>query len=73
MKNLFLISEEDKNRILNLHENATKRQYLTEQTAPNPQADAGTIRRELDKFNSDEQAIVDIIKNYNKEYLGIYL
>jgi len=67
MKNLFLISEEDKNRILNLHENATKRQYLTEQTAPNPQADAGTIRRELDKFNSDEQAIVDIIKNYNKD------
>lgn len=67
MKNLFLINEEDRNRILNLHENATKRQYLTEQTAPNPQADAGTIRRELDKFNSDEQAIVDIIKNYNKD------
>ena len=67
MKNLFLISEEDRNRILNLHENATKRQYLTEQTAPNPQADAGTIRRELDKFNSDEQAIVDIIKNYTKD------
>ena len=31
MKNLFLINEEEKNRILNLHENATKRQYLSEQ------------------------------------------
>lgn len=31
MKNLFLIPEEEKNRILNLHESATKRQYLSEQ------------------------------------------
>jgi hypothetical protein len=28
MKNLFEISSEEKNRILNLHENATKKQYL---------------------------------------------
>jgi hypothetical protein len=35
MKKLFLINEDEKNRILNLHENATKRQYLGEQeTAP---------------------------------------
>jgi hypothetical protein len=32
MKNLFLINEEEKNRILNLHETATKRQYLSEQS-----------------------------------------
>jgi len=32
MKNLFILSEEEKNRILNLHESATKRQYLSEQT-----------------------------------------
>lgn len=32
MKNLFLISEEEKNRILNLHINATQQQYLKEQT-----------------------------------------
>ena len=32
MKNLFLINEDEKNRILNLHENATKQQYLTEQS-----------------------------------------
>jgi hypothetical protein len=30
MKNLFDIREEEKNRILNLHESATKRQYITE-------------------------------------------
>jgi len=31
MKNLFIINEEEKNRILNIHESATKRHYLTEQ------------------------------------------
>jgi hypothetical protein len=31
MKNLFLINEDERNRILNLHETATKRQYLSEQ------------------------------------------
>jgi hypothetical protein len=31
MKNLFVITNEERNRVLNLHENATKRQYLTEQ------------------------------------------
>jgi hypothetical protein len=32
LKAIFLINEEEKNRILNLHESATKRQYLSEQT-----------------------------------------
>jgi peptidoglycan hydrolase-like protein with peptidoglycan-binding domain len=31
MKNLFIINEEEKNRILNLHETATNRHYLSEQ------------------------------------------
>ncbi len=31
MNNLFLINNEEKDRILNLHESATKRQYLSEQ------------------------------------------
>jgi hypothetical protein len=31
MKNLFELSKEEKNRIINLHENATKRLYLVEQ------------------------------------------
>jgi len=33
MINLFLINEDEKNRILNLHKDATKRQYLKEQTS----------------------------------------
>jgi hypothetical protein len=41
-KNLFLISEEEKNRILGMHESATKRGYLTEQTAPAAQPTTGT-------------------------------
>jgi len=35
MKNLFIINEDEKNRILNLHESATKRQYLLEQVVTN--------------------------------------
>lgn len=31
MKNLFILGEDEKNRILNLHESATKRHYLSEQ------------------------------------------
>ena len=34
MKKLYFLNEEEKNRILNLHENATKRHYLGEQTKP---------------------------------------
>jgi hypothetical protein len=33
MINLFLINEDEKNKILNLHKDATKRQYLREQTS----------------------------------------
>jgi hypothetical protein len=33
MHKSFIITEEDKNRILGMHENATKRQYLNEQTS----------------------------------------
>jgi len=31
MKKLYFLNEEEKNRILNLHESATKRQYLSEE------------------------------------------
>jgi hypothetical protein len=33
MKQLYFLDEEEKNRILNLHESATKRHYLSEQAA----------------------------------------
>jgi hypothetical protein len=42
MKNLFIINEEEKNRILNLHETATKRQYLSEQSLDLGQSDEPT-------------------------------
>jgi hypothetical protein len=68
MKNLFEITNEERNRVLNLHENATKRQYLTEQNTPvNPQYDALTIRTELDKSDSNEQLIVNVIKKYKQD------
>lgn len=34
MKNLFILSEEEKNRILNLHIESTKKHYLSEQSTP---------------------------------------
>ena len=39
MENLFIINEEEKNRILNLHETATKRHYLSEQVKKGSQGD----------------------------------
>jgi hypothetical protein len=39
MENLFIINEEEKNRILNLHESATKRHYLSEQVKKGSQGD----------------------------------
>jgi hypothetical protein len=57
MKKLYFLNEEEKNRILNLHENATKRQYLSEQNPvqlpPNPYQIA------LDKMKSDGKAAAD--------------
>jgi ribosomal protein L17 len=34
MKKLYFLDEEEKQRILNIHESATKRQYLSEQQKP---------------------------------------
>ena len=42
MKNLFIITEDEKKRILGLHEDATKRQYLKESITINT-ADNGTV------------------------------
>jgi hypothetical protein len=41
-KNLFLITEEEKNRILGMHMKATKSQYLSEQEVPATPAPAAT-------------------------------
>jgi hypothetical protein len=44
MKNLFIISEEEKKRILGLHESATKRQYLKEAKVEGDQFKGRTIQ-----------------------------
>ena len=41
MKNLFIIEESERNRILGMHENATKNQYLTENEEMSEQVGAG--------------------------------
>jgi hypothetical protein len=50
MKNLFELSQEEKNRIINLHENATKRLYLVEQeVVQGAQSDPYQYRKTGDK------------------------
>jgi hypothetical protein len=70
MKKLYFLNEEEKNRILNLHENATKRQYLGEQNQflfpqmappPNPYQIA------LDKMRSDAKAAPKDTKNIEQK------
>jgi LysM repeat protein len=50
MSKLFLIEEEEKLRILNLHESATKRQYLSEQQVYTVQV-GDTLTKISSKFN----------------------
>ena len=61
MKKLYFLDEEEKNRILNLHESATKRQYLSEQiTLPfGPQIAPNPYQIALDKMKSDSKAAAD--------------
>lgn len=61
MKNLFIINEEEKNRILNLHESATKRQYLNEQTT--------AIAKKA--LTSAERSLMPILKNVFKNGEGV--
>lgn len=44
----FLISEDERARILSMHESATKRQYLSEQPAPQP---AGNVNKGVELNN----------------------
>ena len=47
MNNLFEISSEERNRILNLHESATKRQYLTLEQSSQPQYHSTTTSKPI--------------------------
>ena len=53
MKNLLNISEEEKNRILEMHETATNKQYLSEQVAkPLSDVDKETLENFLNKIKT---------------------
>jgi hypothetical protein len=59
MKKLYFLDEEEKHRILNLHESATKRQYLSEQNQSLfPQLE-NPYQTALDKMKSDGKAAAD--------------
>lgn len=64
MKNLFIINEEEKKRILNLHESASKRYYLSEQeyksTIDGIQMVVDKDGKQKRSFNSDtDENLVD--------------
>ena len=50
MKKLYFLDEEEKNRILNLHESATKRQYLSEQISQGQPGDPYVYKLENGKY-----------------------
>lgn len=65
MKNLFLINEDERNRILNLHETATKNQYLTEQSdelTKSAKRIAAKMAKAAVGMGTDEDAIVAAIQ-----------
>jgi hypothetical protein len=59
MKKLYFLDEEEKQRILNIHESATKRQYLSEQIPFGPQIPPNPYQIALDKMKSDDKAATD--------------
>jgi hypothetical protein len=52
MKKLYFLDEEEKNRILSIHESATKRQYLSEQI-PFPQMPPNPYKTALDNMKGN--------------------
>jgi hypothetical protein len=50
MKQLYFLDEEEKNRILNLHESATKRHYLSEQISQGQPGDPYVYKLENGKY-----------------------
>jgi hypothetical protein len=64
MKKLYFLDEEEKQRILNIHESATKRQYLSEQQKPS--------QAELDKRESRWDSDLNCVKKQtNKKVINL--
>jgi hypothetical protein len=85
MKKLFVISEDEKRRILNLHENAAKKQYLiNEDIGPAAIATIDlkdtfkpgfylTSQNLLNKLNSELQNLTNTLKKYQNQKLKIVI
>jgi peptidoglycan hydrolase-like protein with peptidoglycan-binding domain len=68
MKNLFIITGEEKRRILGLHENATKRQYLKETYNPATHvAVAGENDGIMAIFNKQTKKALSVSNNRNED------
>ena len=72
MKNLFTINEEEKNRILNLHETATKRHYLSEQGNSDFKPSIFAQGLIISLVMVLEELVSDCLKNVNKDKTGLY-
>jgi len=80
MKKLYFLDEEEKNRILNIHEDATKRQYLNEDTLSD--FEAKLPKETKDKFykmmiawqdaGTNEQGIVDTLNTFTVNDYNLY-
>jgi hypothetical protein len=63
IKNIFEVNNEEKSRILNLHENATKRQYLFEQSFTPKSSDIGVFVKNcyIDSYRKNKSS--ELFKN----------
>jgi hypothetical protein len=81
MKKLYFLDEEEKNRILNIHEGATKRQYLLKEDALSD-FEANLPKETKDKFTkmrlswegpaTNEQGIVDALNTFTAAEYNLY-
>lgn len=75
MKNLFIISEEERSRILEMHQDATQRQYLSEQSSTAytmsqesiPARDFILKTFKLGKYSSTQKMTTDDLKRAKAE------
>ena len=66
-KKLYFLNEEEKNRILNLHETRTKKQYLL-----NEQTEVCPNQLPMDRVESDIRNLSDIFKNMEKAFVRMF-
>lgn len=75
MKKLYFLDEEEKNRILNIHESATKKQYLSEDKVgdywktldPTTSGKFAKINGAVNRAGTDEESFVQGVESLNKD------